>query len=127
MDVLALVYDAFMNNEYIKEQAFGRIKFHEYPEAGDVTAPYIVIDPLDVPQPKDFADNTWLTYDCFLQIDVWTNSRTTTRVLAEKVQAVMWSVLGFSQNGGISEYDDGVFRDARRFRGKIYRDDLGSL
>lgn len=127
MDVLAMIYDALIADDYIKEQASGRIKYYEYPETGDVRAPYIVIDPLDVPSPKIFADNIWVANEHFLQIDVWTKNRTTTRILAEKVQSIMWSVCGFAQNGGISEYDEGVFRDARRYKGKIYRDDLDGL
>ena len=124
MDVLDIVYKALIADPFIKEQVENRIKFYEYPETGEVNEPYIVIDPIDVPQPKDFADNTWLTYDCFLQIEVWTKNRTTTRILAEKVQQVMWISLSFAQKGGISEYDEGVFRDARRYRGKIYTTDI---
>jgi hypothetical protein len=125
MDILGLIYDALIANEFILYQAKGRIKYYEYPEAGDVKNPFIIIDPLDVPSPKDFADNTWLSNDCLLQIDVWTKNRTTTKELAENVQKVMWDI-GFRQNGGIDQWDKdtGIFRDARRYRGKLYRDDL---
>ncbi|WP_339201705.1 DUF3168 domain-containing protein [Peribacillus sp. FSL P2-0133] len=128
MDVLGMIYDALMADPYIKETANGRIKFYEFPETGEVKAPFIIIDPLDVPLPQDFADNTWLTYDCLFQIDVWSKKRTATRELSEQICLVMWNV-GFFQGSGVDEWDKdtGTFRDARRYRGKIYRDDLDTL
>jgi hypothetical protein len=126
MDVLAIIYNALIADEFIAEQASGRIKYYEYPESGNVEEPYIIIDPLDVPEPSDFADDTWLTYDCLYQIEVWTKNRTTTRQLGERVHEVLWR-LGFRQNGGLSEYDSEIFRDARRFRGKLYREDFDTI
>ncbi|WP_340373296.1 DUF3168 domain-containing protein [Peribacillus sp. FSL E2-0218] len=124
MDVLEIIYDVLMADPSIKETVDGRIKFYEFPETGDVTAPFIIIDPLDVPLPKDFADNTWLTYECLLQIDVWSKKRATTRELSGQIRDAMWK-FGFSQGSGVDEWDKGtgIFRDARRYRGKIYRDD----
>ncbi|WP_249596558.1 DUF3168 domain-containing protein [Peribacillus frigoritolerans] len=120
MDVLGIIYDALMVDPYIKETANGRIKFYEFPETGEVTAPFIIIDPLDVPLPQDFADNTWLTYDCLLQIEAWSKKRAATRELSEQIRNAMWNV-GFSQGSGVDEWDKdtGIFRDARRYRGKI--------
>lgn len=126
MDVLDMVYDALIDDNFIKLQAQGRIKFYEYPESGDVSAPYIIIYPLDVPLPSEFADDNWLANDFLLQIDVWTKKRSSTREIAEHIQKIMWN-LGFSQVGGIDEYDNGIYRDARRYRGKLYRDDFDSL
>lgn len=127
MDVLDLVYQALIADEYIKNQAFGRIKYYEYPETGEVTVPFIIIDPIDPPNPSDFADNKWLKYDCHLQIDVWSPKRVTSNTIADKIRDVMWERFGFSQKRGPQEYDDGVFRDARRYTGTIYRDDLDGL
>lgn len=127
MDILATVYEALIADDYIKQQALGRIKYYEYPESGEVNAPFIIIDPINAPEPDDFADDTWLTYDCLFQIDVWTKNRTVTNTLAEKVRDVMWYRFGFKQQSGPQEYDQGVFRDARRYRGKIYRNDLEDL
>ncbi|WP_336866390.1 tail completion protein gp17 [Peribacillus frigoritolerans] len=128
MDVLGMIYDALMADPSIKETANGRIKFYEFPETGEVTAPFIIIDPLDVPLPQGFADDTWLTYDYLFQIDVWSKKRTTTRELSGKIRHVMWK-LGFSQGSGVDEWDKGtgIFRDARRYRGKLYRDYLDTL
>ena len=128
MDVLSVSYNALIANPFIQEQANGRIKFYEYPESSSIDDPFIIIDPLDVPKPSDFADNTWLTYDCFYQIEVWTKNRTKTLNLAKEVHQVMWNK-GFSQNSGIDEYDSdsGIFRDARRYNGKLYREDFDTI
>ncbi|WP_083402299.1 DUF3168 domain-containing protein [Bacillus sp. MUM 116] len=127
MDVLSLIYNSLIADEYIQTQAKGRIKYYEYPETGDVTAPYIVIDPIDAPDPADFADDAWLTYDCLLQIEVWSRNRIVTNTIADKIRDIMWKQFGFKQQSGPQEYDEGIFRDARRFRGKIYRDNLDGL
>lgn len=127
MDILDMVYHALISDDYIKEQAFDRIKFFEYPETGEVTAPFIIIDPVEPLDPSNFADNSWLKYDCFIQIDVWTPVRVTTNTLADKIRDVLWERFGLKQKSGPQEYEDGVFRDARRYTGTIYRNDLDSL
>jgi len=40
----------------------------------------------------------------------------------------MWN-FGFHQGTGPDEWDEetGIYRDARRYRGKLYRDDLDTL
>jgi len=114
------------NNDYIKEQTGNRIKFYEYPPTGDVDKPYIIIEPLATPKPSDFADNTWLKYDFLIQIEVWTLSRQTTRLLTNEIRELMWNKLGFHQTDGIDEWDKetGIFRQALRFRSTLYRNDL---
>ncbi|WP_110928413.1 DUF3168 domain-containing protein [Bacillus massiliglaciei] len=128
MDILTMIYEKLMGDPYIRENADGRIKYYEFPDAGSVTAPNIVIDPLDVPIPKDFGDNTWMTYDCLFQIEVWSKNRASTRELSNHIRQAMWE-LGFSQGTGVDEWDKdtGVYRDARRYRGKVYREDLEAL
>ncbi|MFF2287294.1 hypothetical protein [Peribacillus butanolivorans] len=128
MDVLGMIYNALIADLYIKEKASGRIKYYEFPGTGVVTAPYIIIDPIDVPLPKEFADDTWLTYDCLFQIEVWSKNRMATNELSRYIRNVLWK-LGFHQGTGVDEWDKdtGIFRDARRYRGKLYRDDLGTL
>ncbi|SFP80998.1 Protein of unknown function [Halolactibacillus halophilus] len=127
MDILDMVYNALIADDYINTHASGRIKFYEYPETGDVTGPYIVIDPIDSPIPANFADDTWTKIDYFLQIDVWSNDRKLSEQLADKVRDVMWHQFGFKQTSGPKEYDNGVFRDARRYRGSLYREDFINL
>src|SRR5690625_2891583 len=102
MDMLTKIYEALVADDYIKDQASGRIKYYEYPATGDVNKPYIIIDPLDVPLPDDYADGTWLTDDYLLQIDVWTKNRIVTSKLAYRIRLVMWD-LGFGQGAGMDE------------------------
>ncbi|AUJ23117.1 tail completion protein gp17 [Virgibacillus dokdonensis] len=127
MDILDKVYEALIADDYIKTQALGRIKYYEYPATGDVDKPYIVIDPIDSPAPADYADNQWAKLDFLLQIDVWSHDRKLTDNIANKIRNIMWETFGFAQKTGPKEYDEGVFRDARRYRGKLYRDDFDSL
>jgi hypothetical protein len=122
MDMLDKIYQELIADEYIKAQAYGRIKFYEYPANGDVTGPYIVIDPLSPPLPSDYGDNAPISDEYLYQVDVWTKDRKITKVLAKKVQAAMRS-LGYGiYGGGVDEYDKdtGIFRDARRYKGKDY-------
>lgn len=123
-DVLMIIFNKLMEDPFISEHASGRIKFYDYPETGEVDAPYIVIDPLDAPMPADFADNTWLTHDYMFQIDVWSKDRQLTRQLSFKIMETLWGI-NFTQYGGSGDEWDretGIFRQARRFRGKIYRE-----
>lgn len=123
-DILMMVHNKLMEDPYIEEHAGGRIKFYDYPETGEVNAPYIVIDPLDVPTPSDFADGTWLTYDHLLQIDVWAKDRHVAKQLSLRVTEAMWS-MNFGPFGGSgSDWDKatGIFSQQRRFRGKTYRE-----
>ncbi|WP_330948895.1 hypothetical protein [Virgibacillus sp. MG-45] len=124
MDILDEVYNALIADEYIQLNVVGRIKFYEYPETGDVSKPFIIIDPLGPPTPSDYADNTWTKLDYLLQVEVWSPNRKLTDAVADKVRDIMWEQFGFAQKTGPKEYDKGVFRDARRYRGKLYRSDF---
>lgn len=117
------IYNAFLAEPLIQSKVNERIKFYEYPAAGDVSGPCIVIDPIAPPLPGDYADNSWLTDDYLFQIEVWSKSMEETESIAKQIRTVMWKELGFSQTGaGVDEWDrdTGVYRDARRYRGKIY-------
>ncbi|UOQ85692.1 DUF3168 domain-containing protein [Gracilibacillus salinarum] len=127
MDILDMVYKALIADAYIYDQAFGRIKFYEYPETGDVDNPYIVIDPIDTPTPSQYADDQWTKLDFLLQIDVWSRDRKLTEEISDKIRDVIWKTFRFAQRAGPKEYDQGVFRDARRYRGSLYREDLNNL
>lgn len=127
MDILSIVYKHLIANSHIKEKAFGRIKYYEYPKTGDVDNPFIIIDPLDDGEPVDFADNTWTKLDFLIQIDVWTHNRLTTLNLANAIRDLMWDEFGFKQIKGPSEYEDEVFRKADRYRGTLYREDFDKL
>lgn len=120
MDMMMIIYNAMMADDYIKQQASGRIKFYDYPQAGDVTQPYIVIDPLGPPIYSDYGDNKPLYDEYLYQVDVWTKSRLTTKELANRVSKIMRN-LGYGYfAGALDEYDKDtkIFRDARRYKGK---------
>lgn len=125
------IYDALIADSFIKEKASGRIKFYEYPEAKDMKETHIIIDPLDVPNPGDYADNEWLTDDYLYQIDIWSKNMSERDVIAAKIREIMWNELNFRQHGGngVDEWNKefNIFRDARRYRGKAYRKDLNNL
>lgn len=126
-DVLDIIADVLEDDNFIQEKAYGRIKLYEYPEVDEVHDPKIIISPVDSETPADYADNVWMTYDSLLQIEVWTTNRKDCKDIADRIRDIMWDELGFHQKAGPKEYDSGVFRDARRYRGKIYREYEGSI
>lgn len=125
-DALNVIYVAMMDDPLIKQEAGGRIKYYEYPDTASVSEPYVVIDPLDSPMPAEYGDDTWLMNDFIVQIDVWSKDRKRTRQVSSKIQQVLWDV-GFKQyGGGADEWDKetGIYREARRYRARIYRNDI---
>lgn len=120
------IYEALMSDDFIASEAAGRIKYYKFPPTGDITAPYIVIDPLTPGQASDFADNTWLTDDYLYQIDVMTLNRMRTKELAKRVRKVL-DVIGLREHkSGVDEWDEdtGIFRIARRYSGKKYNENI---
>ncbi|TYR81115.1 DUF3168 domain-containing protein [Priestia megaterium] len=121
--MLYAVYDALKTSTLIAEKVDKRIKFYEYPPTETMQGVYIVIDPLESPKPTDYADNKWLAEEYLYQIEVWSKSLADTQAVAKEVQRVLRNELGFGQyGGGVDEWDKetGIYRDARRYRGKIY-------
>jgi hypothetical protein len=124
LDILTKIYEALIADQEIATQAAGKIKFYEFPDSMSMdVGPYIIIEPMDVPLPRDFADDQYLKYDVFIAIETWSKSRGLTKNIADKIEAILWS-LGLVQNGGLDEYDEGIYRDVRRYRGKFYRDEI---
>lgn len=126
MDVMMEIYNAMMANDYIKQQAKGRIKFYEYPATGDVSGPYIVIDPVSTPLPAEYGDDKPIADVYIYQIDVWTKNRKLTKELANAVSDVMRG-MGFGYfAGSVDEWDKGtgIYRDARRYRREIYNKNI---
>jgi hypothetical protein len=121
--MLYKVYDALNTSDLIKEKVGKQIKFYKYPSTDNMQGVYIVIDPIDVPKPGDYADNKWLTDEYFYQIEVWSLNLFDTQAVAKEVRNIMWNQLGFAQLiPGLDEFDEdtGIYRDARRYRGKEY-------
>lgn len=125
MDILSILYNELIKDEYIIEKANGRIKYYEYPETGDVTNPFIIIDPMDTPMYDDHADNIPLTLNYMVQIDVWSLNRLETLHLANRISDVL-KKFGCGVIPGPDEYDKEtkIFRIAKRYTGKLYRDNI---
>lgn len=121
-EVIYTIYERLAADSFINEKVGGRIKFYEYP-SNNFEGTYIVIDPLDTPIPKDYADNEWLTEDFLFQIEVWSKSLSERDLVAKQIRKIMWEQIGFAQyGGGVDEWekDLNIYRDARRYRGKKY-------
>ncbi|WP_299090345.1 DUF3168 domain-containing protein [uncultured Metabacillus sp.] len=120
------IYEALIADTLIQEKVGSRIKFYEYPATGDVTGPYIIIDPLGPPIPGDYADNEPLTDEYLYQVEVWSKSLSDTGIIAKQIRKVLRKNLGIPQYGtGVDEWDQetAIYRDARRYRGKEYVED----
>lgn len=125
--MLNKIYNALLDDVYVLEKVSNRIKFYEYPEAKSMTETHIIIDPLDVPDPGTFADDTWLTDDYLIQIDVWSKSMEERNLIASKIREILWDKLNLEQlPSGIDEYNKefNIFRDGRRYRGLQYNENI---
>jgi hypothetical protein len=124
LDILTKIYEALIADQEIASQAAEKIKYYEFPDSMTMdNGPYIIIEPVDVPLPRDFADNQYLKYDVFVAVETWSKTRTLTRMISERIESIMWN-LGLVQNGGLEEYDEGIFRNVKRYRGKFYRTEM---
>lgn len=129
MDPLMKLYTALMADAFIAEQANGRIKFYEYPETGDVSGPYIVLDPLGSPLADVYGDDNPIVEEYLIQIDVWTKNRALTRQIAKRVTEILrQNSFGYT-GSGVDEYDKetGIFREARRYTGKLNTSEMGAV
>lgn len=126
MDALNKIYEALSADSVIYDAVENRIKYYEYPDTGAVDKAYIIIDPLQPSMPDDYADNDWLTEEHLIQIDIWSKSREEKDKLGERIRMVMKNIGFYQSGGGIDEYDKDVkiYRDARRYLGKFYRNDI---
>ena len=133
MDILETVYNALKADPLINSEVGSRIKYYEYPATGDIAGPTIVLEEVDAPRPDDYADNNWMTEDYFVHVEVWVkgaSGRKKRDSIAKQIRKVMWDKLGFSQSSSMQpewDKDTNTFRDARRYRGKAYREDLDTL
>lgn len=129
-DLMMDMYNAFLKDEvlsqYVGKQS---IKFINYPNANDIKNTMIVIDDLQSPIPRDYADDDNLTYEYVYQVDVFVkqNTNTNSRLLCERlilrVQKIMWQQLGFveivSAEPQFNE-EHAFYRRTKVFKGKQY-------
>lgn len=138
MDIMMELQKALVEDGYIagktsfvnsKGNVDHRIKFFEYPATADVTQPYIIIDSLSPPLDKVFADDEPIIEEYLYQVDVWTKKRNETKELARRVKQALRKSGFYYYAGGVDEYDPEtkIYRDARRFRKKVYSEDVEAL
>lgn len=127
--MLDYMYSLLIADPVINQYVGNRIKFYEYPATGDFSGIYIVIDPIDPHKIGDYADNTYLSENSLIQIDIWSDNRKTRDLVAKQIRRILVSQNGFSETTGPDEWDkdSGIFRIARRYSKKIYREDIDNL
>lgn len=131
-DILDIVWKILKEDEevisYVDSDTDGlRIKYFTYPETADITGSWIVLEPIINALPSDHADDTWVAYDYLVHIEVWSRKREDNLIIANRIRDLLWDKLKFKQNDSTDEYDLGVYRDARRYEGKLYRHDLEDI
>lgn len=131
-DILDLVYNILKNDEiipnYVTSQEDGlKIRYFTYPETADMSGSWVVLEPILNEIPSVYADDVWLAYEYLLHVEVWSRDREDNRLIASRIRDILSKELRFTQDDGIDEYDLGIYRDARRYTGKLYRSDFESL
>lgn len=126
MSGINLVYETLKKDSVIKSYLESakdglKIKFYEYPETADYEGSYMIIDPLINGMPSSYSDKTWVTYDYLVHIDIFSRNYNDSLTLADRVRDVLWDKLGFKQNDMTSEYDTGIYREARRYTGSLHK------
>lgn len=131
-DGLMLAYNILKDDEVIRQYLDSerdglRLKFYKYPETADVSGPYVVLESIINGFPSNFSDDTWVSYDYLIHIEVWSKSREDTINLANRIRDLLWKNLKFKQNDSTEERDAGIYRDARRYEGILHRSDLDEI
>jgi len=127
--MLDYMYSLLIADDVINQYVGNRIKFYEYPSTGDFSGTYVVFDPIDTDQIGDYADGVYLTEDSLVQVDIWSDNRKTRDLVAKRIRKILVDDNGFSETTGPDEWDKEtkIFRIARRYGMKEYREDFGSL
>ncbi len=131
-DILDIVYKILIEDEkvvsYVHSEQDGlRIKYFTYPETADMQGSWVVLESIVNALPSEFADDTWIAYDNLIHVEVWSRKREDNLMLATRIRDLLWKRLKFKQNDSVDEYDLGIYRDARRYEGKLYRHDLNDI
>ena len=134
-DMLLEIFDVLRHDPYISEKLKPQqdITFNRYPEVESITRPIIVIDELDEPMEREYADNDSLALSYLIQVDVFTkvqpgiNARTLRDNLSDTILILLKEELGMTNvSSAKPEYDKDfkVYRSARRYEGTYYREDI---
>lgn len=127
--MLDYMYSLLIADPVINEYVGNRIKFYKYPPTGDFSGTYIVFDPIDTNQIGDYADGIYLTEESLVQVDIWSKNKETRDLVAKRIRKILVDDNGFSETTGPDEFDKDtrIYRLAKRYGMKFYREDLDSL
>lgn len=127
--MLDYMYSLLIADPVINEYVGNRIKFYKYPPTGDFSGTYIVFDPIDTNQIGDYADGIYLTEESLVQVDIWSKNKETRDLVAKRIRKILVDDNGFSETTGPDEFDKKtkIFRLAKRYGMKFYREDFDSL
>ena len=127
--MLDYMYSLLIADDVINQHVGNRIKFYKYPPTGDFSGTYIVFDPIDTNQIGDYADGIYLTEDSLVQVDIWSKNKETRDLVAKRIRKILVDDNGFSETTGPDEFDKDtrIYRLAKRYGMKFYREDLDSL
>lgn len=134
-DLLSDVYTVLSNDEFISQQVDvnKNIKFNEYPEVESINDTYIIIDEVDDPLPREYADDDNLALSYLIQIDVYTkvkpviNARKLRDEISYRISRVLKEKLHMINTSNAKpEYDREfkLYRSARRYEGVFYREEI---
>lgn len=127
--MLENIYSLLIADEVINQYVDKRIKAYNYPATGDFSGTYIVLDPIDSGKIGDYGDDKYLTEDSLIQVDIWSDNRQTRDLVAQRIRLILVDGNGFIETTGPDEWDKEtrIYRIARRYRKKVYRQDFDSL
>ncbi len=125
-DGLDIVYNLIANDERIRSLATSKkdglkVRYFEYPSTADMSGNWIVLDSLVNELPSNYADDTWVTHDYLIHIDVWSKNREENRLVSTLIRDLLWKELNFSQNDDNDGYETGIYFDSRRYKGTLHK------
>src|SRR5699024_7365430 len=81
-------------SEYLSSETDGfKLKFFEYPETADMEGSHVVLESIINGLPSNMSDDTWVTYDYLVHIEVWSRSREDNLFLADRIRDLLWEKL----------------------------------
>ncbi|MFK3938941.1 hypothetical protein ACI2JA_15685 [Alkalihalobacillus sp. NPDC078783] len=118
------IYHTLKADPFITARVTNEIKFYEYPPTDKMEGIYIVVDPIDVPRPGDYADNQPLTDDYLFQVEVWGMDGALVEEVAKRVRKILLD-MSFSPGSGEDQYDKDtkIYRYVRQYDGVFYIDE----
>lgn len=118
-DMHRIIYDGLLDHDLIREEVGSKhIKYYQWPESVPSPRAFILIIPMEVTRPKEFASDTFLNLQMTYQIDVQADNRIKARAVGNAAREVMFELGYYQLPESLDEYLDKVNRyvDARRYR-----------